>query len=98
MNVESHIVVEKLKSHIEAIISKYELANSGYLSLQEELARTKKELELKESRVKELEQKIELMQLAEVFTTSSADDVKEAKKKIAKIVKEIDKCISMLND
>ena len=37
------------------------------------------------------------MQLGDAFKASS-EDVKEAKKKIARIVREIDKCISMLND
>ena len=56
-----------------------------------------KELEIKNERIKELEQKVEQMQLADAFTAST-DDVKEAKKRIGKIVREIDKCISMLND
>ena len=55
------------------------------------------ELEIKNDRIKELEQKVEQMQLADAFTAST-DDVKEAKKRIGKIVREIDKCISMLND
>lgn len=97
MSVESQIVINKLKGHIEQIISKYELALSYNNSLKEQLDRVTNELERKESRIKELELKVEQMQLAEAFT-ASVEDVKEAKKKIGKIVKEIDKCISMLND
>jgi len=97
MSVESQIVINKLKGHIEQIISKYELALSYNNSLKEQLDRVTNELVRKESRIKELELKVEQMQLAEAFT-ASVEDVKEAKKKIGKIVKEIDKCISMLND
>ncbi len=97
MGTETQIVVGKLKGHIEQIISKYELALSENISLKEQLQKVLEELELKNSRIKDLEQKVEQMQLADVFTASS-DDVKEAKKRIGKIVKEIDKCISMLND
>ena len=97
MSADSQIVIGKLKNHIEQIISKYELAISVNAQLQESLEKATKELETKNIKIAELEQKVEQMQLAEAFTTSSGD-VKEAKKRIGKIVREIDKCISMLND
>lgn len=97
MSVDSQIVIQKLKGHIEQIISKYELALSENISLKEELEKHKTDLEEKNNKIKELEQKVELMQLGDAFKASS-EDVKEAKKKIARIVREIDKCISMLND
>ena len=97
MSVESQIIIQKLKGDIEQIISKYELALSESISLKEELEKCKTDLENKNNRIKELEQKVELMQLGDAFKASS-EDVKEAKKKIARIVREIDKCISMLND
>ena len=97
MSAESQIIVEKLKGHIEHIISKYELSLSENTSLKEELEKNRRELEESRKRVKELEEKMELMQLGEAFKASS-EDVKEAKKKITRIVREIDKCISMLND
>ena len=97
MSAESQIIVGKLKRHIEQIISKYELALSENAILKENLERHKNELEERDRRIKDLEQKVELMQLGEAFK-ASAEDVKEAKRKIGKIVREIDKCISMLND
>ncbi len=97
MSAESQIVIQKLKGHIEQIISKYELALSENISLKGELEKCKTELEERNTRIKELEQKVELIQLGEAFKASS-EDVKEAKKKISRIVREIDKCISMLND
>ena len=97
MSAESQIIVGKLKGHIEQIISKYELALSENISLREELEKCKTELEERNTRIKDLEKKVELIQLGEAFRASS-EDVKEAKKKIGRIVREIDKCISMLND
>ena len=97
MSAESQIIVGKLKGHIEQIISKYELAISENAALRSELDGCRNELENKEKRIKELEKKVELMQLGDAFKASS-EDVKEAKKKIGRIVREIDKCISMLND
>ena len=97
MSAESQITLRKLKGHIEQIISKYELALSENESLKGELERCRAELENKGDRIKELEKKVELMQLGDAFKASS-EDVKEAKRKIGRIVREIDKCISMLND
>ena len=97
MGTESQIVIGKLKGRIEQIISKYEVALSENIALKEQLQKTTEELETKNDTIKELEQKVEQIQLADAFVASS-DDVKEAKKRIGKIVREIDKCISMLND
>ena len=97
MSAESQITLRKLKGHIEQIISRYELALSENESLKGELERCRTELENKGDRIKELEKKVELMQLGDAFKASS-EDVKEAKRKIGRIVREIDKCISMLND
>ncbi len=97
MGTESQIVIGKLKARIEQIISKYEVALSENIALKEQLQKTTEELEIKNDTIKVLEQKVEQIQLADAFTASSAD-VKEAKKRIGKIVREIDKCISMLND
>ena len=55
------------------------------------------ELETSKNTIRELEKKLEKLQLIKAFGASSVD-VKEAKQKINKIVREIDKCISMLND
>ena len=48
-------------------------------------------------KIKELEQKIDRLQVAGAFEASAAD-VKEARQNIARLVREIDKCITLLND
>lgn len=97
MSGESQILIGKLKGHIEQIISKYESVASDNITLKEELSACRNELETNKNIIKELERKLEQLQLIKAFGASSKD-VKEAKQKIGKIVKEIDKCISMLND
>ena len=97
MGTESQIIVGNLKTRIEQIISKYEVALSENISLKEQLHKALEEIEEKNEKIKTLEQKVEQMQLADAFSASTGD-VKEAKKRIGKIVREIDKCISMLND
>ena len=51
MSVESQIVIQKLKGHIEQIISKYELALSENISLKEELEKHKTDLEEKNNKM-----------------------------------------------
>ncbi|MEG0517652.1 MAG: hypothetical protein RR555_02120 [Bacteroidales bacterium] len=97
MSGESQILIGKLKGHIGQIISNYESVASDNILLKEELSACKKELETSKNTIKELEKKLEQLQLIKAFGASS-QDVKEAKQKIGRIVKEIDKCISMLND
>ncbi len=97
MNEESQIVINQLKSKIEQIISAYESAAFENKELKEKLAASQQELETNKQTIKELGEKLELQQLANAFRGSS-QDIKEAKQKIARIVREIDKCISLLND
>jgi|SRR5574344_1280821 uncharacterized protein YoxC len=101
---ENNIVIDKLKKHIELLISKYESALSDKTQLlhqkevvENELKKNKEKIEISNNKIKELEEKVEKIELAKAFAASSTD-VKEAKHKISKIVKEIDKCISLLND
>ncbi len=104
MSEESQIVINRLKGHIETIISSYEVAlfekrelETKLAECREKLASAQQELETNKKTVKELKEKIDIMQLTNAFRGSS-QDVKEAKQRIARLVKEIDKCISLLND
>ncbi len=96
MGQESYIIVERLKNHIRDIISKYEIVISENNTLKEELSLCKTELETNKNNIKELEEKIERLQLVKAFVASG--DARETKQKIGRLVKEIDKCIAMLND
>lgn len=97
MSKDYQAALNNLKRKIETIISKYEQSSSDKLRFEIELTEAKIALENSNNKVKELESRISNLLLAEAFKTSSVD-VKEAKQKIGKIVKEIDKCIALLND
>ncbi len=97
MEESYQIVINSLKKKIEVIISKYEIILSENMILSERLDKCKQNLDISNNKVKELEQKIDNLQLIEAFK-SSTGDVKEAKHNIGKLVKEIDKCIALLND
>jgi archaellum component FlaC len=97
MSTEYQTIIDGLKSKIEIIISKYEQVAAENRKLSQELGICIAEQEQNINKIKELEEKVNKLQLAEAFKSSS-QDVKEAKHKIGKIVKEIDKCIALLND
>ena len=65
-------------------------------SATQEIENIKKELIDQREIVKELEDKIKLVKLSKVVS-SSGDDNKRTKQKINDYVREIDKCIALLN-
>lgn len=65
-------------------------------SAKSEIDSCKQIIVTKNNSIKELEQKIDRLQMAGAFA-SSTKDAKEAKRNIAGIVREIDKCIALLN-
>ena len=92
------------KRKIEFFISRYENLLEKNRQMQDELGRRDSEIEAYRERlensnnkIKELEQKIDKLQLAGAFE-ASAVDVKEAKQNISRLVREIDKCISLLSN
>ncbi len=104
MNVTNKNIIVNHKQRIELFISKFEQVvaenkklKEDVLKQNEQLGNYKQIIKTKEDKIKELEQKIDELQLAGAFSSSSAD-VKEARQNISRLVREIDKCIALLND
>jgi regulator of replication initiation timing len=97
MKEDYQVTVTNLKKKIEMLISAYEQVVADNRILSAELEKFKYALEQSTNREKESETKLNNLQLIEAFKASSTD-VREAKQKIARLVKEIDKCIALLND
>ena len=104
MNESYKIALETHKRKLELLISRYENLKARNRDLEQALG--KKDAEIEDCRaklnnsnnkIKELEQKIDKLQLAGAFEASAAD-VKEARQNIGRLVREIDKCISLLDD
>ena len=104
MDESYKILFDAHKRKIEFFISRYENLLAKNREMQDELGRKDSEIEAYRERlensnnkIKELEQKIDKLQLAGAFE-ASAVDVKEAKQNISRLVREIDKCISLLSN
>lgn len=103
MDESYRTVLDTHKKKIELFVSMYEKLRAENESLKaklesyrSELEACKRLIETKTENIKELEQKIDKMQMAEAFA-ASAKDVKEAKQNIGRIIREIDRCIALLN-
>lgn len=89
--------IEKLKNLINSLVEKYEEAIYARNNYYAELTKIKNELTNTKDKIAEQEKKLEQYELKEAFASDGVDNV-QAKKRIGKIIKEIDKCISLLND
>ena len=104
MNESYKIVLDAHKGKLELLISRYEKLVARNRELEEALGRRdaevrdcREKLNSSNNKIKELEQRIDKLQIAGAFEASAAD-VKEARQNIGRLVREIDKCISLLND
>ncbi len=64
--------------------------------LESDVSQLKSTLSEAESKIKKLEDKLKLASISESFN-GSEDEMKQARKKINEYVREIDKCIALLN-
>ena len=94
---ESKEIIGGLRNKFNAIIS----INEGYREknqgLQEQLEKLNLKIAEQELIIDEINGKFESISLAEAFSASGTD-AQEARLKVNKIVREIDKCIALLNN
>ena len=86
----------ELRDKVERLISLYEQVKMERDVLFSERTLLQETVDTKDRQIQELEDKNKKLQLAEAFKASSTDK-QDAKQKIGKIVKEIDRCIGLLN-
>lgn len=86
-----------LKKKIQILIQRCESFRVINAELAGKLEDARKQNELLTEKNKELKEKIDNLQLMEAFKVSAVD-VKEARQNIGKLVKEIDRCIALLNN
>ncbi|MGM9774529.1 MAG: hypothetical protein ACI3Y2_04935 [Candidatus Egerieousia sp.] len=97
MKLETKKAIEDLKRKIAELVTKYEEAAYQRDTYFEELTKVKREYINAKTRIAEQDKKIEHYELKGALT-SGGKDSKSAKARVNRIIKEIDKCISLLND
>ena len=90
------VIVDGLEVKIKRLISLYHKEKQGRELVANEVEKIKKDLTQKQEVIKSLEEKIKLIKMSKVVS-SSAEDSKKTKQRINDYVREIDKCIALLN-
>ena len=88
-------MIEKLRQKIQELISVYETEKQERMRLESELEKTTAQNNAYKEQITELERTIDNLKLADAFKSGNADNT-EARKKIDKLIKEIDKCITLM--
>jgi phage shock protein A len=96
MTEEEQNLLKDLKINVQQFFNEFANVENEKLVLEKNVLNLKYEIELLKKEKAELGQKIEQLRLA-THILSGVDENREAKKKINKLVREIDKCIALLN-
>lgn len=96
MTEEESVLLSNLNKNLQLLFNEFEEVENNVKSLENEIDRLKGEIELLKKEKSELSQKNEQMKLAALIL-SGVDENREAKQKVNKIIREIDKCIALLN-
>lgn len=87
----------RLKSRIEELVSRYETLDRENAYLKARLSRCERELDKKDTKLNELERQLDTIRLKEAFLGTSEDRA-QARRKVARLIKEIDACVALLNE
>ena len=88
-------MLETVKQKIKQLIAAYEAEKMERIRLQAALNQVQTQNEAYRKQITELERTIDNLKLADAFKAGNADNT-EARKKIDKLIKEIDKCITLM--
>ena len=89
-------IVNNIEVKLGKLIAKYQQVKQEKLILQQENEDFVSSLKLKEIEILNLQEKVKLMNISKSVDASN-QEVKETRLKINEYVREIDKCIALLN-
>ena len=88
-------MLENIKNNIERLIAAYESVKYENGTLKDELEQSRTQIEDCRKQIIELERQIDNLKLTSAFLGDSGSNT-EAKSKVEMMIKEIDKCISLM--
>ena len=88
-------MLDKVKEKIQKLIAAYETERAARVRLESELEKSESQNKEYRKQITELERTIDNLRLADAFKAGNADNT-EARKKIDRLIKEIDKCITLM--
>mgnify|MGYP001348007817 CR=1 FL=1 len=90
-------LVVNIESKVNKIISLYNSLKKEKEEILEENKILKSEVEDRDKDIKRLDEKIKLLRITKSVSTQDVEKNKESRQKINEYVREIDKCIALLN-
>jgi len=90
-------IFSSLRQKIKAIISAFEQQKLAYNALLDKNREMSEKVSELEDKMKIIEKNYENLKMAKVLSTLSNDDIHDTKIQVNKIVREIDKCIALMN-
>ncbi|MEE4196061.1 MAG: hypothetical protein V2I54_00325 [Bacteroidales bacterium] len=96
MTVEQGLILDQVKNKIARVFNLYERLKADHATLEKQNNELKKQLKDKESELEFIKNKYNKLKLAKSILATTGDK-HDAKIKINRIVREIDKCIALLN-
>ena len=96
MTEEDNLLLTNLKANTQQLFHEFNNLENEVKSLENKVLDLKTDIELLEKDKLELSQRNEQMKIATILL-SGVDENGEAKQKINKLVREIDRCIALLN-
>ncbi len=96
MSVDQVYIIDDLKQKFHLLRERLLEQDSGNLKLSSINKELEDKLRKQEEEINELKQQNNMLKLAKAFTAES-EESQDAKLQINKIVREIDKCIALLN-
>lgn len=90
-------LVVNIESKVNKIISLYNSLKKEKEEILGENTMLKSEVALRDDNIKRLEEKIKLLRITKSVVAQDVEKNKESRQKINEYVREIDKCIALLN-
>ena len=96
--VDYQIKLEDISKKIGLLLSRYDELRGKNQQLEEEIRQLKLQKADLEKRNSELSDEFNVVKISKQIDSDNPDDKKELKKKINEFIKEIDKCVALLNN
>ena len=96
MTDEEQLLLNNLKTNLQRFFKEFERVENEKKVLEVSVLNFKHKIELLEGEISEISRKNEQLRLA-THLLSGVDENREAKQKINRLIREIDKCIALLN-
>ena len=90
--------IEQIIKRTERLVSQHDKLKQELADVQQENLKLKEQLKEQDEKVSELGHQLSVVKVAKQLSATTEDEKAELKKKINEFIREIDKCVALLND